>query len=358
MLRAIVASALVMLSLASGEAAATPAAKPLVERSIAGFILPAYARFHASTARLGDAVDDLCAAPSADALDAARNAFRDTVQAWSTAEIIRFGPVTEENRQERILFWPDRKGTGLKQVQAAMAQGDTTASDADTLAGKSVAMQGLGALEFVLHGTGADDLAMAPGSYRCAYGAAVAENLDRMAGEIEQGWQAPDGIAAAWANPGPNNALYRDDTEALGELLDVFVNGLELVRDVRLNGFLGQQAADDKPRQALFWRSAQTVPALGANISALQALFDASGLAAELPTTSNWIGESIGFEFANAIGAAKAADGPVAEVLQTPAARGKLDYLRVVTSSLSDLFGTRLSAEFGVTAGFSSLDGD
>gem|GEM_PF-2602061 len=48
----------------------------------------------------------------------------------------------------------------------------------------------------------------------------------------------------------------------------------------------------------------------------------------------------------------------MAEVLQAPAARGKLDYLRVVTSSLSDLFGMRLSAEFGVTAGFSSLDGD
>ena len=240
-------------------------------------------------------------------------------------------------------------------MQAALAQSDATATDADTLAGKSVAMQGLGALEFILYGTGADDLATAPQSYRCAYGAAVAANLDGMAGEIELGWQAPDGIAAAWENPGADNALYRDDSEALGELLDVFVNGLELVRDVRLNGFLGQQAADDKPRQALFWRSAQTVPAIGANLEAMRALFDASGLAAALPAASSWIAESIDFEFGNA---AKAAEGPVADVLKTPMLRGKLDYLRVVTSSLSDLFGKRLAAEFGVTAGFSSLDGD
>ncbi len=358
MLRALFMFVALIGSIAAAPATAASASKPLVERSIAGFILPAYAGFHASTAKLKDAVAGLCAKPSAESLEAARAGFRDTVHAWSTAEIIRFGPVTEQNRLDRILFWPDRKGTGLKQVQAALAQSDATATNAATLAGKSVAMQGLGALEFILYGTGADDLATAPQSYRCAYGAAVAANLDGMAGEIVLGWQAPDGIAAAWENPGADNALYRDDSEALGELLDVFVNGLELVRDVRLNGFLGQQPADDKPRQALFWRSAQTVPAIGANLEAMRALFDASGLAAALPAASSWIAESIDFEFGNAINAAKAAEGPVADVLQTPMLRGKLDYLRVVTSSLSDLFGKRLAAEFGVTAGFSSLDGD
>ena len=172
-------------------------------------------------------------------------------------------------------------------------------------------------------------------------------------------WRAPDGIAAAWVNPGPDNALYRDDTEALGELFDVLVNGLELVRDVRLNGFLGQQPAEDKPRQALFWRSAQTVPALGANIAAMHALFDASGLASELPTASNWIAESIDFEFANAIGAAKAAEGPVAEILLTPAAAWKTRLSACRHVEPCPIFSAaRLSAEFGVTAGFSSLDGD
>ncbi len=72
-----------------------------------------------------------------------------------------------------MLFWPDRKGTGLKQVQAALASKDPTAADAAQLAGKSVAMQGLGALEFVLYGTGSEELATAGESYRCAYGAAI-----------------------------------------------------------------------------------------------------------------------------------------------------------------------------------------
>ena len=56
--------------------------------------------------------------------------------------------------------------------------------------------------------------------------------------------------------------------------------------------------------------------------------------------------------------AAADANGPVAEVLGDPARREKLVYLGLVTSSLSDIFGTSLSGELGLTAGFSSLDGD
>ena len=46
------------------------------------------------------------------------------------------------------------------------------------------------------------------------------------------------------------------------------------------------------------------------------------------------------------------------EVLADPERRGKLSYFKLVTTSLSELFGKRLSAELGLTAGFSSLDGD
>lgn len=344
---------------ASAIAAATPPAGPIVEAAVSGFVRPAYAAFHGSTTKLAAEMNALCAAPSGEALDAARAGFAGAVDAWSRAEIIRFGPVVEENRLERILFWPDRKGTGLKQVQAALAARDESATDPARLAGKSVAMQGLGALEFVLLGTGSDTLSSAGDPHRCAYGKAIAANLDGMAAALETAWAAPDGIASTWASPGPSNALYHDDGEALGELLDVFVNGLELVRDVRLNGFLGKTAEEDRPRLALFWRSGATAASLAANLEALKALFDASGLDTRLSPNSSWIAQSIDFEFDNAIAAAKAASGKAPDAtLATPDLRGKLDYLRVVTSSLSELFGKRLAGEFGITSGFSSLDGD
>lgn len=332
-------------------------ATDIVNRSIDGFIRPSYHAFHQSTSALYKAGKALCAAPSEAALEADRAAFGKTVDAWSRIEIIRFGPVTEQNRLERILFWPDRKGTGLKQVQAALAAKDPTATDVAQLEQKSVAMQGLGALEFILYGTGSEALATGD-AHRCAYGTAISGNLDAIADELETAWAAPDGFASIWANPSAQNPLFRDGSETVTELMDVFVTGTELVRDVRLGGFLGKDASADKPKQALFWRSGKTVDALSGNLAGMRSLLEASHLADALPPEAAYMGPSAFFEFGNAANAAKAATGPIAEVLADPDRRSKLAYFGIVTSSLSDIFGTQMSGALGLTAGFSSLDGD
>ena len=179
-----------------------------------------------------------------------------------------------------------------------------------------------------------------------------------MASELAAEWADLTGFSAKWQDFGDKNPLYRDADEALTELLEVFVNGLELIRDQRLGGFLGDTEKADKPKQALFWRSGKTADALKGNMEGLKTLFDASGIGPALPEASRWIAQSANFEFGNAINAAEATKGPVDDVLADPEKRGKLAYFGVVTSSLSEIFGTRLAAELGLTAGFSSLDGD
>jgi predicted lipoprotein len=349
------------LILFSAAGATSPAlatkATDIVSGAIDGFVRPGYHALHGATAKLSEAGKALCATPTQAALDAARKSFGETVDAWSRIEIIRFGPVTEENRLERVLFWPDRKGTGLKQVQAALAAKDPTAADATRLAGKSVAMQGLVALEFILYGTGSEALASGD-AYRCSYGAAISGNLEAIAADLEAAWAAPDGFAKTWADPSADNPLYRDATEAVTELMEVFVTGTELVRDVRLGGFLGKEAKDDKPRQALFWRSGKTIDALAGNLDGMKVLLHASKLAEALPADQAWMGGEALFEFSNAANAASAAEGPIADVLADPDRRAKLAYFGLVTSSLSNIFGTQMSGALGLTTGFSSLDGD
>ena len=359
MARLTLASAFVAcLILPAPAAHANQASDEVIANAIDGFIRPTYGWLVQDTAALGKNLDTLCTSPSADNLKAAREAFSKTTVTWSEIEIVRFGPITEHNRLERMLFWPDRKGTGLKQVQAALAGEDVTATDATKLAQKSVAMQGLGALEFVLFGTGADELAGTSAAYRCSYGRAIAGNVATIAGEVDAAWRDDKGFASQWQHPGAANPLYRDASEAVTELLEVYVNGLELVRDVRVNGFLGKDAASDKPKQALYWRSQGTAAALGGNISGMKALFDASKFGSLLPADSGWIAQSIDFEFANAQNAVAGITGPIDAVLADPEKRAKLTYFGVVTSSLSELFGTRLAGALGLTAGFSSLDGD
>jgi predicted lipoprotein len=349
---------LVLACLAGRPALAGDTATAVVQAAIDGFIRPGYAALSERTGSLDAAVEALCAAPSAGKLDAAREHFRAATDAWSAIETVAFGPITEDNRLERLLFWPDRKGIGLRQVQAAIAGSNADAADPAKLATMSVAMQGFGALEFVLFGTGSDTLAAPGDPYRCRYGAAIAANVAAIAGDVEAAWRRPDGFAREWANPGPGNPLYQNGDEAVTQLLKVFVNGLEMIRDVRLAGFLGEHAEGDRPRQAIYWRSAGTARSLTADLAGMKALFDISRLGEQLSPDTHWIAESIDFEFDNAVAAGRAADGPIADVLKDPIKRGKLDYLRIVTSSLSDLFGRRLSAAFGLTAGFSSLDGD
>ncbi|RVA18578.1 peptidase M75, Imelysin, partial [Mesorhizobium sp. M7D.F.Ca.US.004.03.1.1] len=279
--------------LGGAPASAAVKASDIIQRAINGFVRPAYAELHQHAEVLTQAMHKLCEAPSQGELDAARAEFSVTVYAWSSAEIIGFGPIKENNRLERTLFWPDRKSIGLKQVQAALADKDPNATDPAQLAGKSVAMQGLGALEFVLYGDGADALAGKDDPYRCAYGAAVAGNIETMAGEVSAAWNKPDGFAALWANPGPRNPLYRDGNEAVTELVGVFINELEMVRDVRLKGFFGGKPDADKPKQAIYWRSQNTATSLAGNLSGIDTLFQMSKLGDALPPDARWMAESI-----------------------------------------------------------------
>lgn len=323
-------------------------------------IRPAHQAFAAKARALAADVQPLCEEPSQQGLAAARDAFAGTVAAWSRAEIVRFGPVTGENRLERILYWPDRRGTGLRQVQDILARKDATATDPAALAGKSVAVQGLGAMEFLLFGSGSDLLGAAGDAFRCSYAKAVAENVAALAVGLDEAWasEAEGSPSWLWSHPGADNPLYRTPDEAAAEIVDILVHGLELVRDVRLGGFLAEAAAEDRPKQALYWRSGETVASIRANMDALRAVFQASGLRDRLSADHAWLGDSILFEFSNADRALGQADGAVADVLADPQRRARLAYARLVTSSLTDLIGRQLTAEFGLTTGFSSLDGD
>lgn len=341
---------------ASGRAEPAPAAA-ITRAAIDAVIRPGYVRFRAAAETLENDVRALCEAPGPAQMETARAAFRDTALAWASIEMVGFGPVRAQNRLERILFWPDRRGTGLKQVQAILATEDDTATDAATLAQKSVAVQGLGALEYVLFGTGAAGLAGAD-AFRCRYGAAIGTNLAKIAARIAAAWAGHDGIAGQLARPGPGNALFRDESEALGEVTDILIHGLEQLRAVRLNGFLGETPDKDRPKRALLWRAGLTIATVKANLDGLRDLFDKAGFADHLAEEDRWIAASIRFEFAQADDALSALPARIADTLADPQAREKLAFVRVVSSSLSQLIGEHLTAAYGLTAGFSSLDGD
>lgn len=337
---------------------ASAAENPVAHSAITKFIVPGYERFAQDARAEAEAMEALCAQPGADRLADARAGFRALVRSWSRIEIVRFGPVAAENRMERILFWPDRRSIGLKQVQGAIATKDETATRVDRLQEKSVALQGLGALEYLLFGTGSKDLASGADAYRCAFGRAVAGALAETGGELVRAWRAPQGIASRMTDPRPAHADYRTREEVMQELLGVWVHGMDMVRDTRIAPFLGETPEDGNHKRALFWRSGMTVPALAANAQGFAALFDLSGLDERLADMDSLSGDSFTFELTNFSRTAAEIDMPVAEAVADPAARADLEYLLILTGSLQDIAMRRIGVDLGLVVGFSSLDGD
>jgi len=338
---------------------ARPPIEPVLERMLVDYIRPGYAAVNVAAEELETSVTALCSTPSDENLDAAQSAFRAAVDRWARIEWLRLGPVMSENRLERILFFPDRKGTGRKQVQAAIASKDENVTEVGTLAGQSVAMQGLGALEFILFGTGSDALVEPEASHRCAFARAAATNLVNLSGEIIAGWQDDTELVPMFLKPAAGNPLFRTEKEALNLLLGQMIHGLEAIRDTRINAFLNKEnPAHDRPKSALFWRAGMTLPSIRADLEGLEALFNESGIEIVSKAGAPRLADTIRFEFRQAIRTAQGLEAPVSDLLSDQQTRDKLVYLDYAIKIIVGRLDQEFAQAGGLAVGFSFGDGD
>jgi predicted lipoprotein len=90
-----------------------------------------------------------------------------------------------------IHFWPDPKGLGWK-AQRALLTGDPAALQPEAFAQQSIAARGLPALERLLYP--AEALPADP----CTLILATADDMARVATELDQGWGPFDGLLLTW----------------------------------------------------------------------------------------------------------------------------------------------------------------
>lgn len=325
--------------------------------TVENVILPAYANFQSATKELKAQLAILCKTPGKSNLESARSAFSKTAIAWGSIEFLRSGPVMKNNRLERILFYPDRKSTGLKQVQRVLVKQNITVTKIETLKKKSVAVQGLGAMEFLLFGTGFEKLGSDKNTFRCQFAETVSRNLDAIVGELTRAWNADDGIKTQWLNPGAAGSIFRNQQEAVNEILGTAVHALEAVKDIRLGVFL-RDGKSDRPKSALFWRSNNTIPVITANVEMVAKLFDDGGMGKLVVNDENGVMDAMRFEFKQAFSTLAAIDKPINLALQDKKQRKKLQYLKLVLGFLINRIDQEYSAVAGLSSGFSFSDGD
>lgn len=200
-------------------------------------VMPAHAAFATKSAALLTAVENLCTAPSAENVDAARAARLEASLAWQKTAAFRFGPAKDQRAQNNLDLWPFRPDA----VDAALAA--NPAPTRTSVAEQGAASLGLHAAAYMLSQepdaqSTADALA-AEGGKRCAYLDGLAADIASRATNIEQAWL--NGYAADY------KAAKGFDTEQLA--VDEIVNGIvayaEWCADTKLGKPLDKRGGGD-----------------------------------------------------------------------------------------------------------------
>jgi predicted lipoprotein len=350
------AAATLVLAAPSAALAAPPS--DLGERLARDYARPAVARMVDAASALDGALGGWCAQPGAADAKRVKEAFENLALAWSGIEFLRFGPLVQANRYERLAFWPDTRGVMPKQVQALITAQDGALLEPGALAGRSVAVQGLPALEYVLYGEPAllrQDGGQV-GTYACDYARAVVANVRQISRDVAQAWSAEGDFGRQFAQPKAGNDLYRDQQEIAAEAMKSLSTGLQFARDVKILPVLGDTPEAARPKRAAFWRSQLSTRLLAANLEGLQAFYQAGAYA--LPKGDAWMAESVRGELASAARTLLDVPTPLEQALAQEDGRRQLTLAVLTLKNAKAIVDENLAPALGVTIGFNALDGD
>lgn len=259
----------------------------LAREALEKHIRPGYAALADAGSALAKSIDRYCAGQTSDRRRVVDRAFDGLVVAWASIEHIRFGPVTADNRLERLFFWPDRRGLGIRQIEQTLRARDVDATDPEKLASKRIAIQGLAALEVALFNSPGTEPPVSTDdrTYRCVYAKSIATNMANIAGAIHREWSDPDLYVRHWLNPGPGNPHFLKASETTLQLAKSLDNGLERVRDEWIAGPLGFGPTRRRLTPVLA-RSQRTLRYMQAGLDGLHHLYVTAGLHKAIVATS------------------------------------------------------------------------
>lgn len=335
--------------------------EPLARKVMNNYVRPAYAQLSDAAEALKSEMAAFCPAPSAAGRSAINAAFERALLAWSRAEMIRFGPVLAANAHDRFAFWPDEKGLGLKQINAALTARDETAATAEALAGKSVAVQGYTALEYLLYGTGADTLLAATdeGRYRCRFAAAIAGNIASLAAQVKAAWADDAPFPATLLSPKPEHSLYKSSRDVKLELFKAFTTGLQHIRDVKLARVLADGPDKAQPKRAPYWRSGLTFKVIEANLEALEIYFNRGGYSELIAVLQPGIEKSVAIDLARMRETLRALETtPVETAVKSKDGWSRLNGVIFELVTVQQTGGGAIARAADISLGFNALDGD
>ena len=339
----------------AGQSSALPDADyaALARAAIDQVVIPAYAEHARAMHRMGPAIERHCMRDGAEDAAAVRAAFDEAMDAWQRAWPFGFGPVMRGAGRARIAFWPGRRGSAARQMRAVLRTWDESLLDPQQLAGKSVAVKDLQALERLLFEVPRD-------AYTCGLAGAIAHYQSDIADEILHEWTKDGGFRQAALAAGGASDEYADDSEVARDLIRVLTESLDAIIAQKLEAPLGKSAAKAKPKRAESWRSERSMRNIVLNIESTGALIETPGGFGDLVTAhgESELADSLRNGLARTASKAGSVTLPLREAVSEPGERAKLLELLGNLRALRALVTGPLSRATSLLVGFNSQDGD
>lgn len=335
--------------------------------------VPFLAQMEAAAAELLTAATAFHEQPTADGFPDLLKGFDAVSDAWMAVQLLRFGPMLQSQRLDRIAYWPERSNTTEKQMMAFLGAADKAKLAPAAFATVSVAIQGLSALERLLfdstktaEGKPQSDQALAQltaqtpaAAYRAATILAIAANLRQIAKEGGKAWHD---LSVKLAK-GDQGGFATSPQEATNLIYAGLVTGIQMVSGQKIGIPLGKSTDAAKPHQSEQWRSSRSLRDVQQNIAALrQALLgDPAGAVIAL------VGSDQASDLRGKLtGALDACDQAIPTVTQPldlavtddKAGRPQVQALLVKINQLRDVLTNDMPKAAGITLGFNDLDGD
>lgn len=337
----------------------------IVQSWVDTIILPGYRAFADAAADLDTQAAALCAAPSSEALAAARAGWQAARGAWKRMEVFAFGPYTAypERLGPNTDFWPVRP----ERIAEVMADGEPLTTD--TLAGRGAAARGLPVIEHLLYAEVAGPDAFA--ARRCEYLVAATGDLVGLGEAMHRAWHPEHrGYAGALTAPGtaPGTAPIAgaetfDDVQAvISEVVNRMAFTVENIRRDKLGRPLGETTGGDpqpaKVESPSSDRSIEDIrDALHTVLTLYTGVDGALGLAHHPRVlAADTLDPSFRGAFRRADAALLAISGPLDEaIFDDPASVAAASE---ALATLQRVIQTEVSAALAVSLAFNDSDGD
>jgi hypothetical protein len=335
-------------------------------------ILPLHRQFVGGTEAFAARAETFCADPTPAAYDDARAAWLRAMADWKRLETVRFGPVTNDNQNWKIQFWPDKSNLVGNQI-GDLLDGDEALTP-ERLERASVVVQGLSAAEFLLFdeegGTFARYVAARSGdaARRCRLLERIATHTVGVAVRLEHAWSPEGGdFAARLTAPGPGNADFADENAALAAVVDGILATLEVTKDNRIAEPLGlrNRAGFPQPYATEAWRSRRSLELIAAAVGGARLLYYGGDDAATRYGVGDLLRDSDAGAIADTIdrafdAVAEAMPGNLVlfDAVNDERAAVEFEKLHAALAALTDAIETEVPAALGITLGFNRNDGD